>query len=127
MIIIKLILGTIILTGLDSFYLNFMKKKYMKLIANVQKENFKLNVFGLLMSYFFLVLGLYFLLKNNLDYTNAFLFGLIVYGVYDFTNLAIFNKWSLFLSIIDILWGGILFSLTIMLINFIFGRYYNPK
>lgn len=121
MIIIKLIIGAIILTGLDSFYLNFMKKKYMNLITNIQKENFKLNIFGLLMSYFFLVLGLYFLIKNNFDYINAFLFGLIVYGVYDFTNLAIFNKWSLFLSIIDILWGGILFSLTILLTNIIFS------
>ena len=36
------------------------------------------------------------------------LFGLIVYGIYDLTNLAILEKWSVWITAFDILWGGIL-------------------
>ena len=42
----------------------------------------------------------------------ACLLGLFVYGFYELTNLAIFNKWTYKSVIIDTLWGGILFTLT---------------
>jgi len=34
------------------------------------------------------------------------LFGLVVYGVYDLTNLATLRSWSVALTVIDILWGA---------------------
>lgn len=40
------------------------------------------------------------------------LFGLIVYGVYDLTNLAVLEKYSLRLTIADILWGCVLCGIT---------------
>ncbi|MBU0998557.1 DUF2177 family protein [Patescibacteria group bacterium] len=33
------------------------------------------------------------------------IFGLVVYGVYNLTNLAILANWTLKLTIVDILWG----------------------
>jgi uncharacterized membrane protein len=36
----------------------------------------------------------------------GFLYGIVLYGVYDMTNYAIVSKWSLSMSIVDILWGG---------------------
>jgi uncharacterized membrane protein len=36
------------------------------------------------------------------------LFGLVLYGVYDLTNLAILEKWRLRMTIADIAWGGVL-------------------
>jgi uncharacterized membrane protein len=35
------------------------------------------------------------------------LFGLFAYGTYDLTNMAILKDWPIGLSIIDIVWGGI--------------------
>lgn len=35
-------------------------------------------------------------------------FGLIVYGVYDLTNLSILDRWSLPLTMADLLWGCVL-------------------
>lgn len=32
-------------------------------------------------------------------------FGLALYGVYDLTNLAILDKWTLRMTLVDILWG----------------------
>ena len=115
----KLLLASIILTALDSFYISIMKKRFLNMIKNIQGENVKINIFGFLMSYFFLIFGLYFIFKNKINYKDAFLLGLIIYGVYDMTNMALFKKWSLILSIIDILWGGVLFSITVYLSSFI--------
>jgi len=50
---------------------------------------------------------------------DAFLFGLVIYAVYDFTNLATFSKWSLYLSVIDTFWGGTLFGVTTWIIRFL--------
>jgi uncharacterized membrane protein len=33
------------------------------------------------------------------------LYGLIVYGVYDLTNLAVIEKWTLRMTLTDIVWG----------------------
>jgi uncharacterized membrane protein len=120
--IIKLVFASILLTFLDSIYINLTKKRYMQMITSIQKENVNINLFGLFMSYFFLILGLYFIIKNKLDYKDAFLIGLVIYGVYDMTNLAIFKNWSVLNSILDITWGAFLFGITIFLVNIVFKK-----
>lgn len=40
------------------------------------------------------------------------LFGLVVYGVFDFTNLAVLANWSTKISVIDTLWGTTICALT---------------
>ena len=44
------------------------------------------------------------------------LLGLVVYGLYNYTNLAILDKWSSTLSIVDTLWGGVIFGLTTLIV-----------
>lgn len=36
------------------------------------------------------------------------LFGVITYGVYDFTNYATLDKWPLVLVAVDVIWGGVI-------------------
>ena len=38
--------------------------------------------------------------------------GLIIYGIFDFTNLSIFKNYGLKVALIDILWGATLYTLT---------------
>lgn len=38
-------------------------------------------------------------------------YGLVVYSVYDLTNLATFKKWTLATTLVDIVWGTILNAL----------------
>lgn len=40
------------------------------------------------------------------------LFGLVVYGIYDLSNLAVLDKWTMRVTIADILWGTSLCSAT---------------
>ena len=42
----------------------------------------------------------------------AFLLGLSVYAVYDFTNLAILKNYSLQFALMDSIWGGILMTIV---------------
>ncbi len=42
----------------------------------------------------------------------AFLLGLCVYAVYDFTNYATFAKYRAEFGLMDSLWGGVLFSIV---------------
>jgi uncharacterized membrane protein len=56
------------------------------------------------------------LLGDNATLVQTFgwgaLFGLILYGVYDLTNLAILDKWTLRMAIADIAWGCALCGTT---------------
>jgi uncharacterized membrane protein len=47
------------------------------------------------------------------------LFGLVVYGVYDLTNLALLPQWSPMMTIIDILWGMFLYAMVSLLIGYL--------
>ena len=51
--------------------------------------------------------------------SNAFWHGLATYAVFDGTNLALFKKYPLDLAIADTIWGGILFTLTVLLRKYI--------
>lgn len=47
------------------------------------------------------------------------MFGLVVYGVYDLTNLALLPQWTLKVTIIDILWGMFLYAIVSYIIGYI--------
>ena len=53
------------------------------------------------------------LLTSSLKY--GFLFGIILYGVYDLTAGAVFKKWDFKLATMDILWGGLVYFLTCLI------------
>lgn len=42
----------------------------------------------------------------------AFFTGMSVYAVYDFTVMAVFQKYPLYLALGDTLWGGLLFTIV---------------
>ncbi len=54
--------------------------------------------------------ALAFLALGTVTAKDAFLTGLAVYAVYDFTVMAVFDKYPLYLAVGDSLWGGLLFT-----------------
>ena len=54
--------------------------------------------------------ALAFLALRTKNLKDAFLTGAAVYAVYDFTVMAIFKDYPLYLALGDTLWGGILFT-----------------
>ena len=117
----KYILSTIILLILDFAWLKFyMNKKYQKQVIDVQGDKMKLNVPSAIASYTLMVIGLNVFVLPNIRPTHAlmdslkygFLFGLVLYGVYDFTAGAVFKKWDMKLAIVDMLWGGFVYFIV---------------
>ena len=113
-----LLLSAIILVTIDFIYLNLIKGYFGNQIQKIQGSSMKINLFGVIICYIFMITGInYFIIKENRSIKDAFLLGLIIYGTFDFTNLALFDNWSIITSIIDTLWGGILFASTTFLIK----------
>ncbi len=59
----------------------------------------------------------YLLLKAK-SVEEAFLIGAATYAVYDFTVLAVFKDYPLYLAVGDTLWGGTLFAIVYTLKSF---------
>ena len=99
---------------IDFFYLITIGSHISKLVEKIQKLSFELNLVGVVVSYVCLILGFhYFVLsKKDRSIKDAFVYGVLTYGVFDGTNIAIFKQWSPWISAIDIIWGGILMSLV---------------
>jgi uncharacterized membrane protein len=113
-----ILVTAIILTLIDFIYLNVMNGYFQNQIKKVQGTPLKVNYLGVAICYIFLIIGLYyFIIKPHKSPSDAFLFGLVVYGVYETTNYSLLTNWSIFTVFIDTLWGGVLFALTTMIVN----------
>ena len=116
------LLSAITFVVLDSIYLSLIKDYYSRQVQAVQGTPLKINFLGAIICYIFLIFGLnYFIIKDKRSIQDAFLFGLVIYGVFETTNQALFSKWSWMTVIIDSLWGGVLFALTTAIIRQIMG------
>ena len=107
------LISAILLITIDSIYLKMITPFFSAQIRKVQQTPIKINYVGAVLSYLFLVTGLnYFIIKPNKPVSDAFLLGIVIYGVYEATNYALLTKWNISTVIIDTLWGGILFAIT---------------
>jgi hypothetical protein len=104
----------ITLLAIDLTFLSiFMVKYFSNQVEIVQKEPFKLNIYGAIISYIFLVVGVYyFIIRKEESLLYAFLLGLFVYGVYEYTTYGLLKNWKIQTTLMDTFWGGILFMLT---------------
>ena len=108
-----MLLSAIILISLDFVYLSMIKGYFSNQVKSVQGTPVKINFLGAAICYIFLIIGLnYFIIKPRKSVADAFLLGLVIYGVYETTNYALFSNWSILTVIMDTLWGGSLFAIT---------------
>jgi uncharacterized membrane protein len=110
---LQYLITSIIFVSLDGIYLNLIKDYFNTQIKNVQGSDIKVNIIAVGITYVFLIFGInYFIIQKNKSVKDAALLGLVIYAVYEFTNLSLFKKWTYLTAIIDTLWGGALFGLT---------------
>jgi len=113
-----MLLSAIVLICIDFVYLNVMRGYLDNQLKSVQGSAVKFNYLGAALCYVFLIVGLnYFIIKPKRSVSDAFLLGIVIYGVYETTNYATFKNWSLLTVIIDTLWGGLLFAATTYIVN----------
>jgi uncharacterized membrane protein len=109
----QILLAAVVMLALDFLYLSINKANFENQVISIQKVVMQVRYTPMVLCYLFLIAGLaYFILRNHRPPTDAFFLGLLIYGVFDLTNSAIFKKWSPYLAMMDILWGGILMAAT---------------
>jgi uncharacterized membrane protein len=113
----------IIIFVIDATVLTLLKNIWNEAIFKVQKEKAVFKGIYALMSYILMTFGVYYFVYRYINKSswvsdtliNGFLFGLVLYGVFDMTNLAIFKNYSLSTGLLDICWGSILMSISTFL------------
>jgi len=113
-----MLISAIIFISIDFVYLNVMKSYFNNQIQRIQGSQLKMNYLGAAFCYIFLIAGInYFIIKPHKSVSEAFLLGIIIYGVYETTNYALLKNWSILTVIIDTLWGGLLFASTTYIVD----------
>ena len=104
----------------DSCYFMIIYKNFNKMIKEITNSNIKLNYITAIITYLLLAFSLYyFIILPKKSYLDAFLLGLVIFGIYDFSNLTIFEKYNLNLGLIDTIYGATIFTLITFIINLI--------
>uniref|UniRef100_A0A6C0C530 DUF2177 family protein n=1 Tax=viral metagenome TaxID=1070528 RepID=A0A6C0C530_9ZZZZ len=116
-----LILTGIIISIIDILFITYIfSHEYKPLIKSVQKATMEVNYISALMTYLITICGLYyFIIKDRRSILDAVILGMFVYGVFAWTNYSLLKNWSFRVAIIDTVWGGILFGLTTMSLQYI--------
>jgi uncharacterized membrane protein len=103
----------IILAVIDSIYLYLTKSLFEKMVLQIQNSDMNIRLNSAIIVYLLITIGLYyFIIKEKKSPYEAALLGLVIYGVFDFTNYAIFKNYDIYTGLIDTTWGGILCGLT---------------
>jgi uncharacterized membrane protein len=129
--ITDLIVLAVIVLVLDAVFLTLTKDMFARQIMLVQGTAMKVNIPSAAICYVLMVVGLYYFVLRHIIVPNAtsaaasiqtmrlndgiktaFFLGILVYGVYETTTLAILRNWSPMTALIDTTWGGTLFALS---------------
>ena len=118
----NLIIGLLSFLFLDSIYLHFVKGHFGRQIKLIQGSSMNVNLLAAVIVYTLIGIQWYVFIYKKINKTNmvemvtkAFLLGLTTYGIFDFTNLAIFKDYTLKSALMDTIWGGILYKLVTLI------------
>lgn len=121
----KLILVTLgVVLAIDFIYLYLNQSMYSNII---DKNNIKLQ-YGLV-AWIIIALALSFFILSNNNITEsqkimyAFILGISVNGIYNFTNMTFLPNWNNKILIVDTLWGGILYALVTFIVLYLKDTY----
>lgn len=111
----------------DFAWLSFQHNAYQRLVMKVQGATLRVNLVGAALSYVCVFLALVLVAIPNtrrkltqpattcnnllqLAITNAGMLGFLMYGVFNFTNMAIFQNYDVAVALLDTMWGTLLFT-----------------
>ena len=116
-----MIIPVLLLLFLDFLWIwLYMGGKYSQEISRIQGSPLKPRLFFAVLAYLLMVIGLLVFVLPNIRKDHALvdslkygaLFGIVLYGVYDFTAATVFKDWNIKLALVDILWGGFVYFIV---------------
>lgn len=107
----------IVLFIIDSIWINFFFiDRFSTMIQSVQNSPMVVNKFYFIVTYIIFALLLYIVLPKTTSIPEAFLIGLLIFAIYDFTNLSTLKNWDVSNAIMDSIWGGVLVALVYIIL-----------
>jgi len=94
-----------VLLGIDLVYILTGGIFFRHMVERIQGRSIDIRFLAAIPVY----LGMAYLLLQTKSYTEAGLYGLSVYAVYDMTNYTIFRDYDLKIALTDMVWGAVLF------------------
>lgn len=115
------IIATIVLFILDFLWIGlYMGKQYENQVRKIQKSEMTVRIYFAIFAYILMAIGLNMFvlpqirkgheLMDSLKY--GLTFGIILYGIYDFTAGAVLKDWDISLAFTDIAWGGFVYFVS---------------
>lgn len=122
------LISLLVLFPIDVVWLTLTKKIYDGWLSPFERV---LNIPAAVLVYLFIPFGLvYLVISKNIGeapnlriLTEAFVYGVCSYSVYDLTNLATLKNWSVPMVVTDIIWGGVLCTMVTFLTLFIANKF----
>ena len=114
------LISAVVMIILDAIQIIVNQKFHATLFKNVQKSPLKVRIIPAILVYILMPLSVtYFAILQSKSIKDAglkgALLGLTIFGVYDLTNLATLDGWTVEMAIRDISWGIIMFTITSVL------------
>jgi uncharacterized membrane protein len=110
LILIMIDIPVLIYVNKDTYLVNFRN------INNGEIDFTRLKIISALICYLIMAFGLYYFSVKEKSILNALILGFVINGIYNTTNYATINKYSLNVAIIDTLWGPTLFTTVAYLV-----------
>lgn len=113
----QIVTTILVMLPLDALWLFSMKNIYDRWLINFERQ---VNWYGVGLVYIAIPLGLFYFviskyagqIPGSKALLDGFLYGIFTYAVYDLTNLATLKNWSIQMTVVDIIWGGMLCMTT---------------
>lgn len=116
--LIKFIIIFITIIILDILWFSISINMYKNQIKIIQNEEMILNIYAGFIAYILLAFSVLFI-ANMKNYEskkdliiNCGIFGLLAYGIFNFTNMAIFKNYNIKTALADTTWGCLVLSLA---------------
>ena len=115
----KIALTALSIAILDGIVIgNFLGSSFGKMVKKIQNSEMKVNLTSTVFAYIVLIFQVYyFVIKQKISLFDSFLLGSSTYAIFDLTNYSLFKNYDAKVAIIDILWGGTLYTLTNYIVN----------
>jgi steroid 5-alpha reductase family enzyme len=119
--------GLLMILAIDFVWLGFVARNFYQAQFGSLMRQGNIPYWSAFLTWMLIVLGiLLFVISRRLKSIRhsvllGVILGLVVYGVYDFTNYATIQNWTLKMTFVDILWGMALSGLTTLFMSYL-GR-----
>lgn len=125
--VFQLLATMIVMALLDGLWLGIIMKDFYRVgLGGLVRDNWNPVIWAAVGVYVFMAFGIHFFATRQSPRWSDSVFkgcllGLVIYAVYDLTNLSLIKNWPAELALVDILWGGFLCSMAALATHLLMG------